>query len=231
MFLNDAFDIEFDRRHRAERPIPSKVVSLKLAWILGGSWLGIGVLLLAFLGFETFFFGLLLIAAVLLYDATHKVVTFSPVLMACCRVFLMLTAGSAAEKGLQGSAVWWSFVLGFYIIGLSYLAKRESTESPFSSWPMIFLLSPLVLAFIENTGPALRTSILQSMVFCSWLGWCLRNFWTSQRNIGYSVSGLLAGIILVDWIALNQLGGIKLMGLFLILFLAARIFQRYIPAT
>src|SRR3954466_5310656 len=30
MFLNDVFDIEFDRQHRSERPIPSGAASLRI---------------------------------------------------------------------------------------------------------------------------------------------------------------------------------------------------------
>src|SRR3989304_728233 len=35
MFLNDAFDAEFDRQHRQERPIPSGAISLQLVWQIG----------------------------------------------------------------------------------------------------------------------------------------------------------------------------------------------------
>jgi len=40
MFLNDAFDAEFDRRYRKERPIPSGMIELKSVWRWGlGGWL------------------------------------------------------------------------------------------------------------------------------------------------------------------------------------------------
>ena len=35
MFLNDAFDVQFDREHRPERPIPSGAISGKAVWVLG----------------------------------------------------------------------------------------------------------------------------------------------------------------------------------------------------
>src|SRR5436190_19900248 len=35
MYLNDAFDVEFDRQHRRERPIPSGATPLPAVWTLG----------------------------------------------------------------------------------------------------------------------------------------------------------------------------------------------------
>ena len=42
MFLNDAFDADFDRQRRAERPIPSGAISLPAVWRWGLGWLGAG---------------------------------------------------------------------------------------------------------------------------------------------------------------------------------------------
>src|SRR5438105_11549728 len=44
MFLNDAFDAEFDRRHRKERPIPSGMIALDSVWRWGLAWLALGAL-------------------------------------------------------------------------------------------------------------------------------------------------------------------------------------------
>jgi hypothetical protein len=45
-------------------------------------------------GTSTTILTLLLIACILIYDAIHKAVAFSPVLMAGCRLFLYLVAAS-----------------------------------------------------------------------------------------------------------------------------------------
>src|ERR1044071_7583847 len=42
MFLNDAFDAEFDRLHRKERPIPSGAISLQVVWRCGFTLLLLG---------------------------------------------------------------------------------------------------------------------------------------------------------------------------------------------
>src|SRR5579872_5947815 len=44
MFLNDAFDSEFDAQHRPERPIPSGAISVGKVWGWGLGWLLAGLL-------------------------------------------------------------------------------------------------------------------------------------------------------------------------------------------
>src|SRR5688572_33059243 len=51
MYLNDAFDADFDRQHRKERPIPSGAIAEALVWKLGALGLVLGELCLLCLGF------------------------------------------------------------------------------------------------------------------------------------------------------------------------------------
>ena len=90
MILNDAFDAEFDRQFRRERPIPSGAVSELRVWQAGWSLIVAGVIGLAVQGWWTAIFSVLLAGSVILYDAIHKRVTLSPVLMAACRFFLLV---------------------------------------------------------------------------------------------------------------------------------------------
>src|SRR6478736_6052578 len=46
MFLNDAFDIEFDRQFRPERPIPSGAISTRAVWLAITILLTAGVIIL-----------------------------------------------------------------------------------------------------------------------------------------------------------------------------------------
>ena len=231
MFLNDAFDVEFDRQHRAERPIPSGAISLGEVWGFGVGWLMLGLVLMAFFDPGTTLLTFLLVAAILLYDVVHKWVAFSPVLMALCRFLLVLMAASAADSGVTGLAIWSAFALAFYIVGLSYVAKSESTRGPLRYWPCWLLVVPVLLAYLVNQGEFKQ----RGMVLCAIvLLWVLRNlrytFWSSEKNIPRTVSGLLAGIVLVDLLALG--GGNLLVGLvFVLLFAGALLFQRFVPAT
>ena len=152
MFLNDAFDAQFDQQHRPERPIPSGNISLAAVWLWGLGWLAAGLVCLMFLGKTSAICALLLALCILLYDAVHKMFAFSPVLMASCRFFLILLAASTGTEGVTGMSVWVAFVLACYIVGLSYIARKESVQSPLRYWPCIFLAAPMVLAWIVNGG-------------------------------------------------------------------------------
>jgi 4-hydroxybenzoate polyprenyltransferase len=231
MFLNDAFDAEFDRRHRIERPVPSGAISQEAVWSWGFIWLGLGTLSLILLGSTTALLAASLAASVVLYDATHKRLSWSPVLMAVCRFGLYLTAASVAEGGLNGLAIWSALVLAAYIIGLSYLARRESAGGVFDYWPLALLASPVVLAVIVNDGRYQWNGLLLSAVFALWTLRSLRPaLWSAERNIGQTVAGLLAGIVLVDLLAVADVPQ-EQGAAFLLLFLAALLLQRVVPAT
>jgi hypothetical protein len=233
MYLNDAFDAHFDLQHRPERPIPSGNISLAAVWLWGLGWLAAGLVCLVFLDKTTAIFALLLALCILLYDAVHKAFAFSPVLMASCRFFLILLAASTGTQGVTGRSMWIAFVLACYIVGLSYIARKESVQSPLRYWPCIFLLAPMLLALIMNGGPQYRLrGIFLCVIFLSWVIWCLSwAYWSAQRNIGKCVSGLLAGIVVVDFIAAWEGGDLVHLISFAVLFGLALLFQRFIPAT
>ena len=231
MFLNDAFDAEFDRQHRTERPIPSGAITLRAVWIWGASLLAFGAALLIPLGNTTALLTLILAVSIVLYDAVHKWIAFSPVLMAACRFFLYLVAASTGDHGVTGLAVWSAFALAAYIVGLSYLARRESTAGAFSYWPLLFLGVPVGLAMLVNRGVYLQNALLLAVILGLWMLRCLRStLWTADRQIGRTVSGLLAGIVLVDLLAVADAPP-ELALVFLLLFVAALLFQRLVPAT
>src|SRR5947208_2748981 len=143
MFLNDAFDIDFDRQHRPERPIPSGAISLRAVLLWGCGWLLAGVLCISFLGQTPVLLALLLAIAIVIYDAIHKMLLLAPILMAVCRFLLVLMASASALNGVMGLSIWTALVLAAYIVGLSYLARKESTPGPLQYWPCVFLAAPI----------------------------------------------------------------------------------------
>jgi 4-hydroxybenzoate polyprenyltransferase len=202
-------------------------------YALGFGGLILGQVIFLLLGKPVAIFGIILGLCILLYDVVHKFTIFSPVLMAFCRLFLFLAAVAAGDFGINGLAVWSAVVLACYIIGLSYIARQESSLGILRFWPSMFMAAPVALAYIVN-GPDYRLAGLWfSALLIGWVIWCLRStFWagTEERNIGRTVSGLLAGIVLVDLLAIA--GGSWEMTLgFLLLFGAALIFQKFVPAT
>ena len=230
MFLNDAFDASFDRQHRPERPIPSGQISEKEVWRMGCALLAAGTLCIFWISAVTLVLALCLVGCILIYDAIHKAINFAPILMAACRFFLVLVAASAGA-GVSGLAIWSALTLASYIIGLSYLARKESTRGALRSWPGFLLGAPILLAFLVNDGASRRAGVYLSILLLAWVLLCLRHtFWKTERNIGYTVSGLLAGIVLVDLLAIGG-GTAAHTVVFLGLFAAANVFQRFIPAT
>jgi hypothetical protein len=232
MYLNDAFDAAFDRGHRPERPIPSGAIEEREVWRLGFLFLTTGLTCLVWMSKTTALLAFVLVLLVLLYDAIHKLVVISPVIMSGCRFFLILVSASAAVDEAYGIALWAAFALAFYVAALSFLARKEAHGVRVALWPCVLLTAPIILNFLFNDGPFFLRGLLITLAFCGWTAWHLRSsFFRQTPNIGYTVSGLLAGIVLTDMIA--TCGGknfITLAG-FVILLVAARLFQRFIPAT
>ncbi len=230
MYLNDAFDANFDAQHRRERPIPSGQISPRAVWQRGGGLLVLGLVTIAPLGVTPFLNAVLLALCIILYDAVHKLVTFSPVLMAMCRFFLYVTASSAPTGAATGAAVWAGMAMAAYITGLSFIARKESTGMRAQIWPLVFLIAPVLLALLVNDGARLRDVAVIATVLVLWSARSLRSAFSAQRNIGRSVSGLLAGIVWVDWLAVADQSRER-GAAFIALFLLALLFQRFVPAT
>ena len=229
MFLNDAFDEEFDRRHRKERPIPAGVISAKAVWRWGIAWLIAGVVTWFALGWMTGVLGVILAASIVLYDAVHKRVSFAPLLMALCRFWLYLAAAAVGTKGITTAAVAGAIALGAYIVGISYLARRESTGGVVTYWPLALLAAPPVIAI--SLWGFREPVLLLSLVFILWVTRSIRPALRStERDIGRAVANLLAGIVFVDWLAAAY-GPRELGMVFIGLFIAALASQKFIPAT
>jgi hypothetical protein len=86
---------------------------------------------------------------------------------------------------------------------------------------------------LMNTGGARNDALLLSLVFVLWVAYCTRTiFQPGEANIGRIVSGLLAGIVLVDWLAVApQLPPLLSGAVFLALFGATLCLQRFAPAA
>jgi 4-hydroxybenzoate polyprenyltransferase len=233
MFLNDAFDEEFDRQRRAERPIPSGKISAKLVWRFGFGQLALGILLLLFCGKVAAAAAMILAFSILLYDFTHKFFTASPWLMGACRFWVYVVAGAAGADGLNGFPIFCGAALAFYVVGLSYVARRESIRGAVPFWPLLLLAAPVVLALTMNVGEYHRSALWISIVLALWIIRCLRTlFLGGASNIGLLVANLLAGIVFVDWLAVAPIIPRTLSAVvFLVLFGLTKWLQKFVPAT
>jgi 4-hydroxybenzoate polyprenyltransferase len=231
MFLNDAFDADFDRQNRVARPIPRGVIGEPAVWRLGLAWLGSGFLLTLALGTSTAILAGLLVGSILVYNAVHKVVALSPLLMGGCRFLLYLMAGTAGVDGITGSVIWPGLAMGLYVAGLSFIARKETSQARVRYWPCALLAAPWLVAWAMNSGAYLGWAAFLALLLGLWVAWALRaTYWTATRTVPRTVEGLLAGIVLVDFLAV--LGGNAAIGTVLVLcFGAALLGQRFIRAT
>jgi 4-hydroxybenzoate polyprenyltransferase len=138
MVWNDYFDIEQDRRERPFRPLPAGLVSPN-----GAVWVGVmllvgGWLCAAFAGscgdqFKAapLVVATMLIAAILAYDRWFKRTPAGPFGMGACR-FLNVLLGCAAATSTAvpwGLRIHLAFVVGAYIVGVTWFARTEANAS------------------------------------------------------------------------------------------------------
>ena len=236
MFLNDAFDVQFDREHRPERPIPSGAISVKAVWVLGIGQLLLGLGCLVWMNTLAALCVLGLAASILLYDWLHKRTAWSPMIMGLCRLFLYLLAAATTTGSLDLTVVLCAFALWAYIVGLSNIARREATGGRVNSWPCWLLGLPLALTFVlpywdVDSDVSWRGVVVAAALYALWtVRSLLFTFKSMMPQHGRTVSGLLAGIVLFDFLlAANQ--NMQMGVVFFGLFGLALLFQRYIPAT
>jgi len=230
MFLNDAFDVEFDRQYRPERPIVSGQIAARTVWLISAALLSLGWLAVVPLGRVPAGFGALLIGMIIIYDGIHKWTRLAPVLMAGCRFLLYLLAASAVHRVIGSVVIQRGAVLAVYILGLSYVARGESKPAGTTRWPVPLLFAPVAMALVASKGSTLSAWVMAA-VQGGWVLWCLRGADSRfHRYLNVGVSGLLAGIVLVDWLATAG-QSMQLSPFFALLLLSALMSQRLAPAT
>jgi 4-hydroxybenzoate polyprenyltransferase len=231
MFLNDAFDAVFDGHHRRSRPIPSGAISEREVWKWGFFWLALGLAGAAALGLTVLLWAAALCGCILFYNAVHKLTPFGPFLMGMCRLGVYLLAASSARRGVSGEVVWKGLALAAYIVGLSCLARKESSRVRINFWPGLLLATPVVVAGLMDDGSSWMPALVYSLVVAAWTTWALsRSIGSPEPNVGYTVSRLLAGIVLVDLLAVAS-SSEPWIGCFAVWFVLALLLQRFIPAT
>lgn len=159
MVWNDFFDIEQDRRERPFRPLPSGRLTRRAAGVLGAGLLAAGLLFAAASGLFSPLprFGgerlpvpiaVLLIAAILLYDAWLKRTWAGPLGMGTCRFLNVLLGLSLAASFAQPWMIHLALVVGLYIVAVTWFARTEAQTS--QRWQLtgaaLVMLVSLVIA-------------------------------------------------------------------------------------
>jgi 4-hydroxybenzoate polyprenyltransferase len=242
MYLNDFCDAAFDARYCVQRPIPAGRISRGGVGFLAALWLGGGFACLASLGAITGCLALLLIALIVLYDFRHKNFSWAPLVMGACRFLLYALGAMAVSAEISDQVVRYVFPaglgLGLYVAGITYLARGEKRPAKPTRWAVLLLLAPVAVALSIYVTPRsdreflpVLPLLLASLLQFGWMAWLLVPFWSKRdRSLGRVVSGLLAGIVLVDLLAATLALGPLSFSL-LPLFILALLLQRVIPAT
>jgi 4-hydroxybenzoate polyprenyltransferase len=243
MFLNDAFDAEFDAAVRPERPIPSGYVGRGEVYGIGFALLILGEALVAVCGLveagavnpAALIGGAILAALIVYYDYRHKSDPLGPLVMALCRAMIY---GIAAALVLPLPALFTTALLAWgmaalicYLIGLTYVAKQENLTEIRNVWPLLFLAAPFVYR-----APALLDGAMSAVLFLlllAWVGYCLAFLIVpSRRSIPKAVTGLIAGISLLDGLLIAGAGGtVPLLAACGAGFAATLALQRWVPGT
>jgi hypothetical protein len=232
MFLNDAFDRTIDAIERPERPIPSGQVSAAEVFGAGFALLAFGVLAIAGVSFATgagwwpIGSAVGLSALIVYYDLRHKANPFAPVVMGLCRVGAYTTAALAGGADVDESLIIGCGLLLAYLIGLSFIARHEGRSKLTQLWPLAFMIVPFVVLQPAGGGPWMFAIYL---MFALWTGRCLFLVW--KRNFRPAVTGLIAGISLLDALFVIRSGEVALAGIACAGFLLTTILQRRIAGT
>ncbi|MGI8747604.1 MAG: UbiA family prenyltransferase, partial [Deinococcus sp.] len=204
MYLNDLLDLEIDRRERPERPLPSGLLTPGEALAVILLLVALGGAALWAVGPAALGSGLGLTALIVVYDLWHKANPLSPVLMACTRMLVYLTAFLALGRQASAPLLEWTLLLGGYIVGLTYVAKTERQAGPGRYWPAALVLLPAPAFLLERPG---LPGWLLLLAFLAWSGYSLSFVYRSRgRSVGRAVGHLIAGVSLLDALVLASQG-------------------------
>lgn len=237
MFLNDAFDTEFDIIERPERPIPSKKITQKIVFIIGFTLLIFGMFLLYIEALTTnvfnlnliLFLGMLLSTFIIIYNKYHKNNPYSPLIMGLCRISIYFIVSAFFLSYFNIHIFEASIFLLSYLIGLTYLAKQENVGYLKNQWPLLFLIAPIIYGYtlIENCFSYVALGIFIINIFIA----LYFTYSEKNRNIKKSVTLLISGICIYDAILIIHHGEVNLAILSLTFFVLTLFFQKYISGT
>ena len=238
MFLNDAFDRDFDAKYRPERPIPAGQVSARTVFVTGFALLVLGTVGVAAASrgpdgmpaWRALASATALAALIVLYDAHHKNNPFSPLVMGLCRVFVYVTASYSVAQVMPNSLIAASGALLCHLIGLTYIAKQEHLDRMGNLWPLGLLALPvaygMALALSEPVAWGLLGLYAGALAFAMSL---LRR--RAPGDVPRAVVILIAGMSLLDAVVLAGSGHVLAAALAVIGFVLTLALQKFVSGT
>ena len=241
MFLNDAFDADWDQQNNNERPIVTGDISLKTVWTVGIVLTVVAVVLVALLyavgnqsdqGFSAYY-GLFAACALALtivaYNLWHKQFAHSAFIMGGCRLGVYLIAALLLAQ-LNLIVVLAALSLLFYIAGLTYLARHEQQNRLARLWPLVLLFSPVILTLV--VGELQPFYWLYLVGYVAWvvsrLALVIMN---DKPNVKACIGGLLAAIPLLDGLMLASVRAVIPSLICLMVFFTIPFLHRWVSGT
>lgn len=156
MFLNDAFDFEFDKRYRPARPVVSGNISVStvFTWSFLVMLLGLSFILIASnwqIESNGFLAALCLSILIVIYDWKHKNNPLAPIIMGVCRSMVPITVGLAYSASINLQLTIGALFIFSWTVGLTLLARQEHLDNKLQKWPLLFLLTPLIYITTTTT--------------------------------------------------------------------------------
>ena len=238
MFLNDAFDREFDAAHRPERPIPSGLVTAQQVFAIGFGLLAAGLAGVAVASrgadglpaWRALAAGAALAALIVLYNAHHKGNVLSPLIMGLCRVFVVVSAAFSVVTALPAAVVLAALALLCHLIGLTYIAKQEHLGRLGSLWPLGFLALPVLYGlWLAATATVVALPLL---LYVGVLVFALKLLRRRARgDVPRAVVTLIAGMSVLDAVVLAGAGHGLAAVLAVLAFLLTLGLQKWVSGT
>lgn len=128
MFLNDVCDVPFDTQARSDRPIPKGDVSRTEALAIVVVLFALASLLLLRQPYPgvALMWAAGLIAAIIVYDLSHKGKWYGPIVMGLCRALVYCVAASSVIGSVPAAVFVAAVVMWIYVIALTWVAKAAN---------------------------------------------------------------------------------------------------------
>lgn len=211
-FFNDWKDREWDALHRPERALPQGHFPPKLYLWAGFACALAGSIMALMVSVWSGLIALAILSSIAAYTRWHKEAGWAVLPMGLCRallplmgVFAAVPLGEPLPDGTASIVVPHVTALFLYICGLSISARGEAKATPDTKPPLTGRLMLGLAGLFAASYWLLQTpvpTIAGLLPFAIWTGLALTLY---RRPVGAHVSALLAGIPLLDAVALVPL--------------------------
>lgn len=235
MFLNDAFDAEYDARLQPYRPIPSGLAGRGEVFGWGFGLLGASLALFVAAGFSggtgwaAGAAGLVLALTIVVYNRHHKENAFGPVLMGMCRLLVYLTAALAVVPAPGLALYIGAGLLMAHVMGLTFIAKAEQSAGVGRYWPFLALAAaPIWGIYLALDNPVIWPFVIALIVAD---GVAIKLVTLPKPDFGRVIPLLIAAITLLDGMLIAQMGQPVLAVVACLCFPLTLFLQRWVRGT